>query len=76
MAVNSVSVLLRERCWHSLIGDFRETQALDDPLCAGQARLLAAAIEVLWDAAPKAARDEAARLSSGVNDYWKKETVK
>lgn len=38
MGVNSVSIYLRERAFHPLVGRFRDGQALDDPLCAKQAK--------------------------------------
>jgi hypothetical protein len=51
--VNSVSIYLRERLSHPLVGELKPNTELDEPLSCAQGKILADVIEEMWDHLPE-----------------------
>lgn len=64
---NSVSIFLRERLWHPLVGDIPRHKELDSPLSCMQGKMLADAIEEMWEFVPEEKRKEIKEKMDGFN---------
>lgn len=62
---NSVNIVLLERCWHPLSGDFAPDRDLDDPLEGAQVAMLRLAVDRMLRHFSEDARDLVAAMTPG-----------
>ncbi|MBO9428000.1 hypothetical protein [Sulfitobacter sp. R18_1] len=66
---NSISIYLRERIWHPLVGKIDEDRELDAPLSCKQGEMLADAIEAMWEHVPEEKMEEIKAIMEDFNSY-------